>query len=268
VDRRALLQTCSCALIAALATGCGSVRDFFHVDPPTYHGDFGKFQPYPTDNPSPEKNAGPGGASSSPNAVVPSGGVSPPPNGPPGDVQPPQVTQLPSPSPIPSAPSIPTVPPGCTTPPIGNSGQPGGVQAGVAGPGIAIPDPHMRTMPTAVGGRLELAPWEYPADRVVDLSKQLETLNSLNRSLLTRIRELEVQGVSREQALTEAVRDIERADDEVAKTRATLQLTREDAANLRARILAMEKEDIATLQAVISALERLLSAPPLGRSVP
>jgi len=127
-------------------------------------------------------------------------------------------------------------------------------------------DPHLRSTPTAVGARLELAPWELPTDRVVELTKQLDTLNSLNRSLLARIRELESHGSTREQAIAEAVRDVERADDEAARARSTLQLTREEAAVLRARLQLMEKEDVETLKLVIAALEKLLDSPPPRRA--
>lgn len=144
----------------------------------------------------------------------------------------------------------------------GAQGQPGNIPPGAPGYGMPMADPHVRSTPTAVGSRLELAPWEYPADRVVELTKQLETQNTLNRSLITRIHELETHGMTREQALAEAVRDVEKADEEVTRTRATLQLTREDAAALRARIQLMEKEDIETLRMVIAALEKLLDSPP------
>jgi hypothetical protein len=159
--------------------------------------------------------------------------------------------------------------------PGANTGQPGGIPPGAVGsaavgsaavgsnmhPG----DPHVRTMPTAVGGRLELAPWQVPADRVVELSKQLDTQDALNRTLLIRIRELESHGTTREQSLNEAVRDAERADEEAVKARAALQLTREDAAVLRARLQSIEKEDVETLRLVIAALEKLLDVPPARR---
>jgi hypothetical protein len=95
----------------------------------------------------------------------------------------------------------------------------------------------------------------------------METLNAVNRSLLARIRELEAAGATREQALSEAVRDVERADTEISKTQASLQISREEAALLRSRILLMEKEDVETLKRVIAALEKLLSSGP-GRSFP
>jgi SMC interacting uncharacterized protein involved in chromosome segregation len=121
---------------------------------------------------------------------------------------------------------------------------------------------HLRATPTAVGGRLELAPWEIPAERVVELTKQIDTLNALNQTLMYRIRELEAISKTREQSLTEAVRDVEKSDEDLARLRSALQLTREDASLLRARILAIEKEDVDTYRQMISALERLLNVVP------
>lgn len=120
----------------------------------------------------------------------------------------------------------------------------------------------MRATPTAVGGRLELLPWEIPAERVVELTKQIDTLNALNQTLMYRIRELEAIGKTREQSLTEAVRDVEKSDEDLARLRGALQLTREDASILRARILTIEKEDVDTYAAMIRALEKLLNVPP------
>jgi chromosome segregation ATPase len=131
--------------------------------------------------------------------------------------------------------------------------------------GMMPGNPHLRSTPTAMGARLELAPWEVPAERVVELSKDLDTLNALNRTLMVRVRELEAQGASRDQAIAEAVRDVERADDEASKARSSLQLTREEAAILRAKLQALEKEDIQTLELVIRALEKLI---PSTRSLP
>jgi hypothetical protein len=285
VDRRAQLRFCVCVLVATLATGCGPISQFFHLDQPTYPAEWGKSQPYPTDNSSLDRNAA-GGTSYPPNTAVQTGGVGVPGYGVPVGGQPAPPVQLPAPTPLPS---IPMVPPGYPAQPGSNPAQPGsnqaqpgsnpaqpgsnqaqpagGVPPGTAGSGMPPGDPHLRATPTAVGGRLELAPWEFPADRVVELTKQLDTLNSLNRSLLARIRELESHGATREQAIAEAVRDVERADDEVTRTRSTLQLTREEAAVLRARLQLMEKEDIETLKLVIAALEKLLDAPP-SRRVP
>jgi hypothetical protein len=280
VDGRTQLRSSVCVLVASLATGCGPISQFFHRDPPTYPAEVGKSQPYPTDNSLLDRNGVVGDTSYPPNTAIQTGGAGMPGYGPPTGGQPAQPVQLPAPTPLPSTPMM--LPGGYPAQPGSNPAQTGsnpaqpgcnptqpagGVPPGTAGNGVPAGDPHLRTTPTAVGGRLELAPWEFPADRVVELTKQLDTLNSLNRSLLARIRELESHGATREQAIAEAVRDVERADDEVTRTRSTLQLTREEAAVLRARLQLMEKEDIETLKLVIAALEKLLDAPP-SRRVP
>lgn len=121
-------------------------------------------------------------------------------------------------------------------------------------------------MPTAVGGRLELSPWELPADRVVELTRQLDMLNALNRSLLSRIRELEATGATREQALNEAVRDVERTEAEITRIQGSLQLSKEEAAILRMRIQTIERDDVDLLKKLIPALEKIVN--PAGRSGP
>ncbi len=290
MDGRAQLRSCVCVLVATLATGCGPISQFFHRDPPAYPADGGKSQSYPTDNSLLDRNAITGDNSYLPNTAVQTGGAGTPGYGPPPSGQP---VQLPAPTPLPTSPMMPPggypaqpgsnpaqpgsnpaqpgsnpAQPGCNPAQPGcNPAQPaGGVPPGTAGNGAPPNDPHLRSTPTAVGARLELAPWEFPADRVVELTKQLDTLNSLNRSLLARIRELESHGATREQAIAEAVRDVERADDEATRARSTLQLTREEAAVLRARLQLMEKEDVETLKLVIAALEKLLDSPPPRRT--
>lgn len=126
-------------------------------------------------------------------------------------------------------------------------------------------DPHLRATPTAVGGRLELAPWEIPAERVVELSKQIDGLNLLNATLVARIRDLEAQGATREQALNEAVRDAERVEEEAAKMRGTIQLSRDEIAILRARFTALEREDIALFERFIAVLRLQLNIPAIER---
>jgi hypothetical protein len=115
-------------------------------------------------------------------------------------------------------------------------------------------------MPTVTGGALELAPWEVPTDRVVELSKQLELAQAQNRDLLARIKQLEGLGLGREQALVEAMREIDTVTTDAARTRAALQT---QIAVLQDRIRRLEAEDVKFLQAVIDALKQLV--PPEGK---
>jgi hypothetical protein len=119
----------------------------------------------------------------------------------------------------------------------------------------AFADPHLRAFPTVTGDRLNLAPWEVPADRVVDLTRQLETLNAQNNVLLARIKELDAQAAGREQALSEAAREVEATTVAAAKERAALEA---QAAALQDRIKRIEEDDIAFLRAAIEAVGRLL----------
>jgi chromosome segregation ATPase len=119
-------------------------------------------------------------------------------------------------------------------------------------PGV---DPHLRISPTVTGGRLNLGPGEVPTDRVVELSKQLEVLLAQNRDLLARIKELETLGVGREQALAEAMREIDTLTAASDKERAALQA---QVLALQGRIKQLEEEDIIFLRAVLDALGKLL----------
>ena len=146
------------------------------------------------------------------------------------------------------------------------TGQPVGSQSSAAGQPLPPPrptagDPHVRTDPTLYGGRLNLGPNEMPADRVLELTRQLEAVAAQNRGLVGRIRELEALGVAREQALVEALREVEAAEIEVAKTRGTLAAQKSEITALQEKIRQLEREDIDTLKLVIAALEKLLSSP-------
>jgi cell division protein FtsB len=141
---------------------------------------------------------------------------------------------------------------------------PGDPQQPVMMPPVALPgspqlpakiDPHVRNTPTAAGGRLGLAPYEVPTDRVVELTLHLERLLAENRTLVARIKELETAGLSREQALAEAAREVESVTADAARTRAALQA---QIVGLQGRVRQLEEEDIIFLRAVIDALSRLL----------
>jgi len=119
-------------------------------------------------------------------------------------------------------------------------------------------DPHQRSTPTVLGDRLELGPSENPLERVVELTRELEALSLYNRSLQERIQQLETQQQVREQALAEAVRQVETATQEVTRSRSQIEQLQNEVAMLQAQIRQMEKEDVELLRAVISTLEKLL----------
>jgi chromosome segregation ATPase len=116
--------------------------------------------------------------------------------------------------------------------------------------------------PTAIGARLQLSPWEVPADRVVDLTRRLEAIVAYNATLEARIRELEARSISREHSIAEAVRDLEATEAELAKLKTAAKAAQDEAALYRARLQAVEKEDIETLKRMIAALEALFPAQP------
>jgi cell division protein FtsB len=240
-------------------------RNVAHPDTTSRPGDPQSFQPTNQGGPPPGSEAIPGGT------VVAAGGAAPSPAAGtprlPADGQP-----VPMPMPAPAPPGgIPLVAPrplpAQPGPPTGSKPQPGTPPAPPPGtiPGLppgAIPtgqgafaDPHLRSFPTVTGDRLNLAPWEAPADRVVDLTRQLESLNAQNAVLAARIKELNAQAAGREQARAEAAREVDATAAAAAKERAALEA---QAAALRLRIKRLEEDDLAFLRAAIEALGRLL----------
>ncbi len=122
-------------------------------------------------------------------------------------------------------------------------------------------DPHLLTKPTASGRILGLGPNEVPTDRVLELARHLEVLLAQNRDLVARITELERLGAGREQALVEAIREVEAAENEVAKTRGIILTQKSEIVSLQDKIRQMEREDIDLLKLVIAAFEKLLPSP-------
>lgn len=159
----------------------------------------------------------------------------------------------------PGAPGVASVPGTLPGAPPGT--QPGAPPSGVAHgtpyvtkPGRPQADPHIRNTPTATGGRLGLAPYEVPTDRVVELTLHLERLLIQNQALVTRIKELENAGSGHQEALTEAQRAIEAVNADAAKTR---QLLQAQVLALQDKIKEMDKDDIEFLKQVIKLLGQI-----------
>ncbi|MDB5312206.1 MAG: hypothetical protein JWO38_6408 [Gemmataceae bacterium] len=211
--------------------------------------------------------AGLSGAGQPGTGAVPAGGL-PPGQTPPGPILPGPPPVLPLPNPVPGAQPVPPGSwPGVPGSPPGVSPGPG---ASTGGPPAPF-GPHVRGAPTAAGALLNLGPGEIPADRVVELAKQVEAAAIENRALVGRIKDLEAVAVGREQALAETLREVESASAEVTRARADLQSLRKELAGLKDRLEQVEKEDVETLRAVIAALEKLLLPAPrpvVGRAEP
>ncbi|HEY1187332.1 MAG TPA: hypothetical protein VGE74_06720 [Gemmata sp.] len=247
MNRRKVILSGLCAL-AAVATGCAPLSGFrpaAPVPPP-----LGKSNPASFDNSA----GGPGG-------IVQTGGALP------GDPSasgkfdlnggqtvgafqapaPPGGQPLPEPRAVPGQPAAP----------------------GPLGPGLMMPgaplggNPNVRTDPTWTGGKWGLRPYEVPTDRVAELTRQFEAVLAQNRELVARITELERQGAGREQALVEALREVEAAEAEVAKARGVISAHQSEIALLQDKIRQIEREDIVLLRQVIAALEKAL--PPGGK---
>ncbi|AMV25025.1 hypothetical protein VT84_11555 [Gemmata sp. SH-PL17] len=157
----------------------------------------------------------------------------------------------------PGAPGNPAAPGAPGNPVTPGTGVPGG-------PGVpGAPNPNVLPAPTVYGKTWNLGPNEVPTDRVVELTRQLELVFAQNRELVARIKELENQGLKREQALVEAMREVEAAQAEVDKARGIISTQKSDITALQEKIRQLEREDIEMLKLMIGALEKLL--PPARR---
>jgi hypothetical protein len=247
VDARTIIRLGPFLVVAALATGCTPLRARSNYVAPA---------PDPTPPGPAQTNPIAGGtvvSAGSAGAVQPAGGGPVPP----GAGEPP----LAQPRPLPAPPTWPPQPQQSQQPlPAKTGDQPPLMMAPGVPPGtISKPDgkadPHVRTSPTATGARLNLAPYEVPTDRVVELSVQLELALAQNRELLAKIKELEGAGYGREEALHEAARELEYVTADALRTRSTLQA---QIVGLQSKMRQLEEEDIIFLKAVIEALSRLL----------
>lgn len=219
-------------VVAAALASAGCLNPNLNPFPPAYppygYPAYPGYPPYPPA----DKSAPPGVDNRSGDPLVRA--QYQPPMPPPGSVQLPPPTQVPTTPPTPMP--VP-VPPGQQQPPT---------------------DPHQRDGPTATGGRLDLKPNELPIDRAVELSKRMDELAVENGKLLARIKTLEANGLSREQALNETLREVETATAEVVKARSDLQAMRGELNALRDKVKQVERDELDTLRKVIAALEKLL----------
>jgi hypothetical protein len=237
-------------VVACLSVGCSPTRALV---PTTVRSatEQSKSKPNPIDNKS-----GSIGRPSGDGTITPAGGGKPPgeypigaAGGPPGPAgATPAAPQLPQPKELPIGTGL-TIPP-----PAGPSG------------------PHVRATPTATGEMLNLAPGEQAIDRVVELSRQLVAAENNRQALQARIRELEANGQSREQAVAEMVREVETASAEIAATQVTLRALRTELEALKARLKQTEDEDVELLTDLVALLDKLLKPPasraPGGKQVP
>ena len=144
-----------------------------------------------------------------------------------------------------NAPGAPNGQPPTMTPPVNPSG-------------YAAGDPHLRIAPTVSGGRWGLNPNETPADKLLELTRNLESAMAQNRDLVARIKELETLGTGREQSLAEAARELDAVNAQAARIRSELQA---QVTFLQNKIEDLENEQIEFLKAAIKVLERRA---PLG----
>jgi chromosome segregation ATPase len=121
---------------------------------------------------------------------------------------------------------------------------------------FATTDPRQRIAPTVAGGRGNLGPGETAADRLLELTRNLENVLAQNREALARIKELETLGTSREQALAEAARERDALTAEATRTRAALQA---QVLALQSQLKNLEDDDLAFLREAIKELNKLLA---------
>jgi hypothetical protein len=118
----------------------------------------------------------------------------------------------------------------------------------------------VRTMPTVLGGALQLGPNDNPLDRMLDLTKQIESRDMENHVLQSRIKSLEATAASRETSLNESLREVETTTSEVAKARNDLATLRKEIQSLKVKLSQAEKDEIETLKLIVEALEKVLQA--------
>jgi hypothetical protein len=223
VNARTLTRFGWCALLAASAGGCGTL-DRARPAPSTQKG---PSEPAARARQPDYEPGEPRPLAPLPGTVVGASGQLP-------------AIPVPQPMPQPQFPptGLPLNQPRPLPMPMPTPGAPGGFGTGFGGSGFA--DPTLRPVPTVSGARWDLGPNEQPLDRLVELTKYLDAALAQNRELLGRVRELETLGKTREQALNEAVREIDSLSG-LAKERAALLIQLEE---LRARVKQIEDEDI------------------------
>jgi len=240
VKARTLTRFGWCVLFAALASGCGTLD---------------RLRPAPTEPAArarqPDNEPGePVPDAPLPGTVVGASGqlpaipIAPPPAQPMPQPQFPatglplnQPRPLPMPTRPPATPGAPIVPRAPTTPGAPN--------------GSGFADPTFRGFPTVSGGRWDLGPNEQPLDRLVDYTRHLDAALVQNRELLARVRELESLGKTREQALNEAVREI----DVLAPAAKDRPLLLAQIEQLKARVKKIEDEDVKLFEDLLKFLK-------------
>jgi hypothetical protein len=226
VTARTLTRFGWCALLAALAGGCGTL-DRARPAPPSEPAARAR---QPDSEPGEPRPLAP-----LPGTVVGASGQLP-------------AIPMPVPQPMPQ-PQFPLNQPRPLPMPLPAApGAPGGFGTGFGGSGFA--DPTLRPVPTVSGARWDLGPNEQPLDRLIEVTKYLDAALAQNRELLARVRELEALGKTREQALNEAAREID-ALSGLAKERAALLAQVEE---LRARVKRIEDEDVKLFEELLRLL--------------
>ncbi len=231
MEARTLTRFGWCALLAVLAGGCGTL-DRLRPAPlePAARGR------QPDHEPGAELPEAP-----PPGTVVAVSGQLPPIPVVPAQPAPPM------PEPKFPATGLPLNPPRPLPLPMPYPGAPGAI-----GGSSGFADPNFRATPTVYGGRWELGPNEQPLGRLIEQSRLLDAAVAQNRELLARVRELETLGKTRDQALTEAAREID-ALAPAAKDRPALLKQIED---LRGRVKQLEDEDVALFEDILRFLNR------------
>ncbi len=228
------------AVVAAALASSGCLNP--HLNP------FPAYPPYPYPYPYPPPPGGPPADKSAtpPTDIKAAGPVSPVQHqvGAEKPAATPSVP-LPLPNPLPPAPATPPATPPAAMPPPG---------------GAAAPNPNQRQAPTLYGEKLPLGPNDLPLDRALEILKRLDDLIDENKRLQARLRTLEANGLSREQAINEMVREVEKAIEEVVKARGDISGLRAEVATLKERVKQVEKDERETLEKVIAVLKRILEA--------
>lgn len=136
--------------------------------------------------------------------------------------------------------------PGCNTPPW-------------ISPSNVFGTPAWAAPPSVYGTRLHVPPGESAAAKVLKLTNELADSKVENEQLANRIRGLEADVDTGNQALARATREINETRTELANTRRDLEQWKQEIASMREKLDLADKDSLSTLQTTVGLLQQMLA---------
>lgn len=113
--------------------------------------------------------------------------------------------------------------------------------------------------PTVYGSRLHVPPGESAAGKVLALTEQTAAAKAENDRLSDRIRQLEIELDSANQALARATSEVVETRTDLVSARADLERWRHELAVMREKLEAADKDNLSTLQTTVTLLQQLVA---------